>query len=74
MKNNHTTIKGFNVELELELSAEPTIHCWVWKGDYCGSLAKLSETGTLENNSDMELEVPSLIIDEIEDWADANGY
>jgi len=74
MKTIRTTIKGYEVELEIDLSEDPSTQCWVWKGYYSGSLARLAQTGTLENSSDMELKVPVRIIDEIEDWADANGY
>jgi len=74
MKTIRTTIKGYSVELEIDLFEEPTTQCWVEKGYYSGSLARLAQTGTLENSSDMELKVPVRIIDEIEDWADANGY
>ena len=74
MKTIRTTIKGYSVELEIDLFEDPSTQCWVWKGDYSGSLARLAQTGTLENSSDMELKVPVRIIDEIEDWADANGY
>ena len=74
MKTIRTTIKGYSVELEIDPSEDPSTQCWVWKGYYGGSLARLAQTGTIENSSDMELEVPVRIIDEIEDWADANGY
>ena len=72
MKTIHTTIKGYDVELEIDLSEDPITQCWVEKGDYSGSLARLAQTGTLDNSSEMELKVPDRIIDEIEDWADAN--
>mgnify|MGYP000016808587 CR=1 FL=1 len=74
MKTIRTTIKGYSVELEIDPSEDPSTQCWVEKGYYGGSLARLAQTGTIENSSDMELEVPYRIIDEIEDWADANGY
>jgi hypothetical protein len=74
MKTIRTNIKGYSVELEIDLSEDPSTQCWVWKIGYSGSLARLTQTGTLENSADMELKVPVRIIDEIEDWADANGY
>jgi hypothetical protein len=74
MKTIRKIIKGYELELEIDLTLEPSTQCWVVKGDYSGSLSRLAQTGTIENSSDVELKVPVAIIDEIEDWAEENGY
>jgi len=74
MKTIRTNIKGYSVELEIDPTDDPSTQCWVYKGDYSGSLSRLAQTGTIENSSEIELNVPVRIIDEIEDWADENGY
>jgi len=69
-----TNINDYHVELEIDPLEDPSTQCWVCKGDYSGSLSRLAHTGTIENSSEIELKVPVRIIDEIEDWAEANGY
>ena len=69
-----TNINDYHVELEIDPLEDPSTQCWVYKGDYSGSLSRLAQIGTIENSSEIELKVPVRIIDEIEDWAEANGY
>ena len=74
MRSKTTTINGYQIELEFYQEEDPVSHCWVGKGSYESSLAKLGQTGTIENSADEELTVPDVIIHKIEDWAEANGY
>ena len=74
MKTIHTIIKGYDVELEIDSTEDPSTQCWVEKENYTASLSALSHEGVLINSSDYELKVPDSIIHRIEDWAYANGY
>lgn len=74
MKTIHTTIEGYDVELEIDSTEDPSTDCWVEKENHTASLAALSNVGVLTNSIDHELKVPDSIIHRIEDWAYANGY
>lgn len=70
-----TNIKGYTVELDTDHDGCGTTQCDVSRYDYSASLACLSSTGDLINEAYcMTHRVPSHILEEIEAWADANGY
>jgi len=74
MKTIRTNIKGYDIELEIDSTEDPSTECWVEKEGFTASLTALSHEGVLINSSDSELKVPDSIIHQIEDWAYANGY
>jgi hypothetical protein len=76
MKTIKTKIENYEVELEIDIQDDPITDCIVSSGNYSASLACLSQTGKLwsHSNFDEEKEVSDLIIHQIEDWAESNGY
>ena len=67
-----TSISGYLVELDVE-GAETT-QCFVSKESYSASLACLMGEGELTGPRDATQQVPQSVIDQIENWAVANGY
>jgi hypothetical protein len=76
MKTIKTKIENYEVELEIDMQDDLSTDCTVLHGNYSASLACLSQTGKLwsHSNFDEEKEVSDLIIHQIEDWAESNGY
>ena len=76
MKTIKTKIENYEVELEIDMQDDLSTDCIVSSGNYSASLACLSQTGKLwsHSNFDEEKEVSDLIIHQIEDWAESNGY
>ena len=73
--DTQTTINGYKITLEFsEDEPDYSASCQVEKGDYCSSLGRLEDEGTLVNSEDNELTVPNAILKKIFDWAEANGY
>ena len=73
--DTQTTINGYKITLEFS-EDEPYYFgsCQVEKGDYCSSLGRLYDEGTLVNSDDDEITLPDRLIHKIEAWAEANGY
>jgi len=73
--DTQTIINGYKISLEFS-EDEPyySASCQVEKGDYCASLGKLGDYGTLENSEGEEITLPDRLIHKIESWAEANGY
>lgn len=70
-----TTIKGYTVELDTDHDGCGTTQCDVSYGGLSATLACLSSTEELSNPTYTKTHiVPAHIIEEIEAWADANGY
>ena len=73
--DKQTTIKGYKIDIEFEDMGDDYFGtCFVQKGDYCSSLGRLEDEGTLVNSEDDELTVPDAILNKIFDWTEANGY
>jgi hypothetical protein len=66
-----TKISGYSVEIS---TCGDSTNCWIEKGTYSASLAALSDTGFLETTLGGQHKVKADIIDEINEWAEANGY
>jgi len=66
-----TKIKGYSVEISV---CDDATQCWVEKGKFSSSLAVLSDTGFLENFLGATHKVKPDTIDEINEWAEAQGY
>lgn len=66
-----TKISGYSVEISI---CDDSTQCWVEKGKYSASLAALQDTGLLETSLGGEHKVRHDVIDEITEWAEANGY
>ena len=70
-----TTIKGYTIDIEFEDMGDDYFGTYfVQKGDYCSSLGRLEDEGTLVNREDEELTVPNAILKNIFYWTEANGY
>lgn len=76
MKNTQTNIAGYKVELDFESEGENVIsQCFISSGSYSASLEHLLATGCLSDSFwEKDLKVPARVIDEIESWAQVNGY
>ena len=68
------TINGYEVELVV-YDSDPSADVFVTKGAYSNSLASLCTQGLLiHDNCEKEVRVPKGTIDQIERWAENNGY
>lgn len=83
MTTKQTTIDGYTVELDTDMSgvgednADRVTGCWIsfraGRHEYVASLALLCDGGVLEDDY-AEHVVPASTVEKIEDWAQANGY
>jgi len=66
-----TKISGYTVQIS---ACDDAIGCWIEKGDFHASLSALEQTEVLENRAGREHKVKLDVIEEIVEWAEANGY
>ncbi|WP_454735402.1 hypothetical protein [Cupriavidus necator] len=76
MTIHKTEIDGYEVELDTDMDGGDSgvTGCWIMKGLYSASLEALMAEGVLLDGQGHELPVPQATIDEIEEWANENGY
>jgi len=76
MSSASKTIGGFLVEVEVVMEdGQPVSSCTISKGKYASSLRLAQEIGGIENHDDGSvLTIPEPTIENIEKFADDNGY
>ena len=66
-----TKIKGYRVEFSINDDAS---NCYIEKGKFFSSLAVAMDLGILEDREGRELKISECVVDEIYEWALAQGY
>ena len=66
-----TKIKGYTVEFTM---IDDSSNCYIEKGKFLSSLAVAMDLGILEDRTGKEHKISEDVVDEIYEWALAQGY
>jgi hypothetical protein len=78
MKTYTKKIDGYNCEVEIDPTQDPSTQGWVTSRDgHTASMESVLQLGYIASNSgylDWSIEVPEEALERIEDWANSVGY